>query len=364
MPTLRSYSIASAVVIIGYFLYGPPIITWAFGWTPVDTKPRAPVGSPGIGISLTACYGTVSIRNDDGSFEDIGRVDGDQHYLAMMERFSLPSSWHIAPPYSDLEDMWDDWGRQWLRSTRKMFFLPASSDVRKLSNLTSSLVSLARSHTTLPIASVVISYPALPGIFAEDIVDTGLYLSLPVLRGRHSYPPRTMVAAYAGHGMGLCSPYHDRERCREEDERFPMRYTLIVDYTSTSVLMHTYWMYGAVDLARPTSKRDISTYFLEDADRPLGTKRLGEMVKNLLNEKFKFLSDPPYFPKEMTVLLAGSTNDIKRDEVQEVVKGAVEEAGFEPMIFDDDPEFIASRGAAELAWRALSWPHQNTELSL
>lgn len=53
-------------------------------------------GSFAIGISLTASHGTLSIRRDDGSFEDIGRVDGNQGYLDMMQRFSLSSSSHPA----------------------------------------------------------------------------------------------------------------------------------------------------------------------------------------------------------------------------------------------------------------------------
>lgn len=51
-----------------------------------------PKGSLVLGISLIARYGTVSIRHDDGSFEDIGCVDGDKHYVEMMRRFSTSSA--------------------------------------------------------------------------------------------------------------------------------------------------------------------------------------------------------------------------------------------------------------------------------
>lgn len=49
-----------------------------------------------VGISLSASYGTVSIRHEDGSFEDIGRIEADRNYVDMMQRCSLPSSAHAA----------------------------------------------------------------------------------------------------------------------------------------------------------------------------------------------------------------------------------------------------------------------------
>jgi len=53
-------------------------------------------GSYGLGISLTMHHGTISIRNRDGSFEDLGRIDGDDKYLLMMRRLALPSAQHLS----------------------------------------------------------------------------------------------------------------------------------------------------------------------------------------------------------------------------------------------------------------------------
>src|SRR5690242_9572916 len=103
-----------------------------------------------------------------------------------------------------MEDQWDDQPRQWLRDARKLLFLPASSDVHILSTVISSLLALVKDKATLSATPVVIAYPALPGLYAEDIFDTRLYVSLAPLPGKHTYPPRSLVATYAGYGMGLC----------------------------------------------------------------------------------------------------------------------------------------------------------------
>jgi hypothetical protein len=49
-------------------------------------------GMPGVGVSLTASYGVVSLRRDDGTFEDVGRIEGDEDYTQMIQRLSAPET--------------------------------------------------------------------------------------------------------------------------------------------------------------------------------------------------------------------------------------------------------------------------------
>jgi hypothetical protein len=96
MTSERSLLVALFSVIVCYFFLVPP--TRSPVWPSALTgKPAyAYAGSLAIGISLTANHGTVSIRHDDGSFEDVARVDGGREYLGMMRRMSLPPSSHPA----------------------------------------------------------------------------------------------------------------------------------------------------------------------------------------------------------------------------------------------------------------------------
>lgn len=49
-------------------------------------------GMPGVGISLTASYGIVSLRKDDGTFEDVGCIESVEGYTEMIERLSAPEA--------------------------------------------------------------------------------------------------------------------------------------------------------------------------------------------------------------------------------------------------------------------------------
>ena len=50
--------------------------------------------SSALGISLTAEHGIIAIRHPDGTFSDLGRIDGDEQYIGMMKRLSSPNSQH------------------------------------------------------------------------------------------------------------------------------------------------------------------------------------------------------------------------------------------------------------------------------
>jgi hypothetical protein len=253
-----------------------------------------------------------------------------------------------------MEDIWEDQPRQWLRSIRKLLFLPASSDVGTLSKVISSLLTLAIPHIpTSSVESVLISYPALPGLYAEDVSDIAHYLSLPLRAGNHGYPPRSIASAYAGYGMGLCTSYTDEEECRREGLGLSVRSMLFMEYTSFALLLHATVMREANDLADPDV--DTSTHFFspsETADAVTRRNVVRENVQELLRRRFKRFLGPPEPPSTITVLLVG---DVDTVAVHNAVYSAVEDEGFEvDMRESSDPGFVVSKGAAELAWRALS----------
>jgi hypothetical protein len=57
-------------------------------------------GMPGVGVSLTASYGVVSLRKDDGTFQDVGCVESDADYAKMIERLSAPESQRARQVYN------------------------------------------------------------------------------------------------------------------------------------------------------------------------------------------------------------------------------------------------------------------------
>src|SRR4051812_38604572 len=114
-----------------------------------------------------------------------------------------------------MEELWSDWRRQLVRRTRLGVGLSASADVGVLSRMLGQLLDLPTATPGVPLRQlpVVISYPALKGLYQEAIADAAAYLGVQILSGNHSYQPRNMVAAYAGHDLGLCKTYRDSETC-------------------------------------------------------------------------------------------------------------------------------------------------------
>ena len=85
MPTQKYYLIIFTCIVV--FLLVPFCRTSGNRATTI-TLP----GMPGVGISLTASYGVVSLRKDDGTFEDVGCIEGVEGYAELIERLSAPEA--------------------------------------------------------------------------------------------------------------------------------------------------------------------------------------------------------------------------------------------------------------------------------
>ncbi|KAL2076251.1 hypothetical protein VTL71DRAFT_1194 [Oculimacula yallundae] len=267
-----------------------------------ETKIGLP-GMPGVGISLTSSYAVVSLRKDDGTFEDVGRVESVRGYAEMIERLSALEAQRASPPYSTMEELWEDWPRQLLRSARKRIGLAASGDVAVLSRMLQRVLDLqpADPKLSLRVNPVVISYPALYGLPQEDIADAAEYLGISTLSGNHRYQPQTIVAAYAGHGLGLCVNYEDMETCRLEGLDLPVRQVLLVEHTEHALFLHTSVMREAYDLGGHDI--DIFTDFsLGHLEVPERADKISQAVRQLLQEKYKNVGLPGRF----TVIMTGT----------------------------------------------------------
>ena len=253
----------------------------------------------------------------------------------------------FSPPYDTMEELWEDWPRQLLRSARKRIGLAASSDVAVLSRVIQQVLDLQPVDLRISLRAnpVVISYPALYGLSQEDIADAAEYLGLSILSGNHHYQPRNIVAAYAGHGLGLCDNYRDMETCRQEGLDLPVREVLLVEHTEHALFLHAKVMREAYELA----SRDISIFTdfsLGYIEVPRRADKIGQAVRQFLQEKYKNVGLPDKF-------IAIMTGSKIRKEVTEAIEKAIKDLGCDVEILNREPEYIAARGAAELAWRSL-----------
>ncbi|KAI5456711.1 hypothetical protein BGZ63DRAFT_396038 [Mariannaea sp. PMI_226] len=323
-----------------------------------DTPEGAPQ-RPGIGISLTASYGTISIRHVNGSIHNIGRIDGSDQYISLMKRLSNPEKRHPSPPYSSLEEQSDDYPRQIIRSIRKRLWLPASPDVGILAEMLRPLLKLYSNGER--VRSAVISYPPIVALYHEDIVDAAAYLNVRFQNGAHRYQPREVVAAFAGHGRGLCDHPDDQDVCWDEVHALPWIRVLLVEYTKKAMLLHIYWLQGAVDLAY--SYIDALALFDMGSERrhePGFLLKLQGYIQELVDTKYP---NPPEV-SEMLIIMTGDEEDVGDTEVKDTIRHTVENIGF-PLVrmMDSIPEYVAAQGAAEFCWRGTFY-HLNLPGSL
>jgi hypothetical protein len=249
-----------------------------------------------------------------------------------------------------MDDLWSDWPRQVVRRTRKSIGLAASADVAVLSRMLDQLLNLPTPppEVILRQTPLVISFAALPGLYQEDISDAAAHRGVQLLSGPQLlYQPRNMVAAYAGHGLGLCKTYQDKETCRQEGLNMPVRDALLVEYTQHALLLHAGTMREAHDLAEHDI--DIAADFSlgNSHNREAGiATRIGRAVRQLLQARYGDRGPPEK-------IVAIVTGDGVREHVVEAVRESIRSFGSEPEVLDSEREYVAARGAAEMAWRAL-----------
>ncbi|KAI0443230.1 hypothetical protein F4803DRAFT_561748 [Xylaria telfairii] len=301
----------------------------------------------GIGFDLSPSYATVAVSYPNGSIQPIARVEGDGAYREMMLRLSLSSSQHLNKPYENLGDSISDIPRQIWRDTRKRMGLPSSKDVGTLSNMIHALRARATCYVGEPVSVAAISIPHLTALYGDDLRDAFEYLSLFYLEFfpfSNFHPIPVSIASYAGNGLGLCEDYRDDAACAEEELNIPSQFALTVGYTHTSLTT--------------SQARVSSAYYIEETPT-LENLRLGydtrhgdsywEAVRHMLQSP---VIDSPVSRNISMVLLFGDATETPR--FREVLGGVIDDVlGGQVQIVDQQPEFGAAKGVAELAKRAI-----------
>jgi hypothetical protein len=149
-----------------------------------------------------------------------------------------------------MEDMWNDWPRQMLRSTRKTLGFAASADVGILAQMLRIALKLVDTSEDSNLR-VLVSFPALPGLYQDDIFDTISFVGLCGIRNGYQYHSHELTTAYAGHGFGLDKvgvPLYSNDLT---NDHFPVRPTLLVEYTRAALMLHHDWMDKALKYQHP-----------------------------------------------------------------------------------------------------------------
>ncbi|KAI4649321.1 hypothetical protein J4E93_003637 [Alternaria ventricosa] len=248
-------------------------------------------------------------------------------------------------------DLFDDWPRQEKRTARKEKGLPASPEVAVIAKVLEEIVEVVKTYVDSPI-SALISFPALPGLYQEDIRDAADYVGLaklgPWLEATH---PHEDVAAYAGNGLGLCKDYHNEEKCREEGKNFTSRHTLLVEHTESALLLHHNILREPIETSY--LYMDLATSFDLGSGGEPDELDIQDFVLSFLYHQYYYPT--PHPPDSITVMMTGSPESLSDGKARRVTKRVIEALGAKAEMLEENPSFKAARGAAELAWRALKF---------
>jgi hypothetical protein len=254
-------------------------------------------------------------------------------------------------------EQWNDAPRQLWRAVRKRLGRPASYDVFVISQMLEDLAAIAAPYA-YPLQSAIISYPALPALYQEDIADAAFYRGIDLLpsMGWCYEQPWELVAAYAGHGLGLCKSYDDATKCLEEEEKLPKREVVLFEYTETALLLHATSLSKVwVDTEVPPK---VATSFDMGSAHNVSETRIRDFVLGFMRDKIGCWEGtyPFHCPEKVTVIMTGNPASYSDGIAEKAIVGAIRMFGSKPELFSSKHDYVAARGAAEMTNRALR-PH-------
>ncbi|EPS41659.1 hypothetical protein H072_4444 [Dactylellina haptotyla CBS 200.50] len=197
--------------------------------------PRGLASAPGIGIYLSAEYGTVSASYHDGNVTDIARIDASPELTKLMLELADPFT--CSKAFSTTQKILHT-----LRNPSKWTsLLPFSSSSTPtspaaiLAETLSALRMAASEALRTPISQAVVILPDLPGLQYPDLEAAASLAGLTLLQGftassahapltysalaqRKAILPTLTTAAYAAAvPAGLCRNYTSFDECNEEN---------------------------------------------------------------------------------------------------------------------------------------------------
>ncbi|KAF2225241.1 hypothetical protein BDZ85DRAFT_90644 [Elsinoe ampelina] len=316
-----------------------------------DSQWRSDI-KPGIGFDLTSTYGVAAVSYPNGTNVAIAKIDGSTKYRETIHRLSLETSKHIAPPYDNLGDRWDDLPRQELRKWKKRLGLPASTDVGTLAEMVASLRDAVVQFTGSGIDSAVTTLPHLVAVYNEDITDAFEHvgLSSPVV-WFYDHLVYETISAYAGHGLGIFKNFTNAEYTYDHMHDFDSEELLVILYTPDVLTVAVSSVKGAYFLWEPSVRfrldfdlgSDKLAHFLTPEEIEEYWSLVGEAIQEIyLARRY----DPPH-----RVFLLGDSAGIPN--FNDTVKGVISQlTNADVPFYDTDPVFAAAKGAAEFAKRA------------
>ncbi|KAK6337768.1 hypothetical protein TWF696_001248 [Orbilia brochopaga] len=338
----------------------------------VQCLPRKLAKSPGIGIHLAAEYGTVSVSYHNGTTVDIARINSSLEFTSLMNIFALEGNCILPSARTPLDRLYQRLEHS-RRERRKSVGQPASYESSVLAQMIGALRHEASIALNTRITHALVTHPPLPGLKYDDLLDAAFHEGITLLHGfsngSHTAPKpdisTLLTAAYAGVGLGLCENYTDTAACRAEEHEMDTETSdsrRSINMLRVSLDARTL----SIDVARCASAaacvggkegRDLHELGFHSDMHKWNPQQYWTTLQNHILEAGKQLESggldavivhgesarsPEFITKLVEVLpVLGASPTL----TQSIMKDLEEDK------WDCEPEFLAARGAAEMAKR-------------
>lgn len=210
----------------------------------------------------------------------------------------------------------------------------------------------------MPVKRVAISLPELPNLLFDDWQEAVELSGLEALKSYKSYgqPLSNLNAAWAGMGSGLCKHWRDIDQCEEEEDLITPRFVLATSFTGDELVVHKTWVLNAhysfsivsakyPDLGYESWRINPSNSTFWDS--------LGKKVAEVAT------TEPQYVIQDLILMGEYAENKMFLDAIWKALGDMADVQKFwEPLqVSGFSAEFVAARGAAELAkrWQGETW---------
>lgn len=235
------------------------------------------------------------------------------------------------------------------RRLRRLRGLPSTKDIELLAHILEDMRYTTSAALGKPVFKVLPSTPWLPNLHPEDFEEAFQVAGLELLHSFGYYGTLQQAnAAWAGMGNGLCEHWRDYDLCQDEEDEMGYKEALLVSFTAEELLVEHLAIWDVHRVGKYGTKRYPD----------LGYRAWRDNVKNetfwdLLGEKALQMARVTGRVDELLLLGEYGEEKLFLDALWKALGSEfdVQEMWRSLQTEQFSAEFVAARGAAELARR-------------
>ncbi|KAF2092517.1 hypothetical protein NA57DRAFT_62387 [Rhizodiscina lignyota] len=311
----------------------------------LPSVPRFP-NTLGIGFELSMTYATAALFLANGTTLPITTIFAGAQYIKAMDEYADKQRRFFAHncPLCDDDE---------LAALRPGHSASLSRMLRALKRDVEEWLSDEALGGEVKAATACAPY--LETLWRDDMLDAFAMVGMEYLYEPETSSTRDMVysssAVFAGNGMGLCADYIEVETCREEERNMRPKHMVHIHYTSRWLLVSDPSITHAYNLSESSERWPMEWKLGSDAR----STRRRDVYWSELNTLLRLKGFENHDGGFRDVLLSGESASYPefRAVLEELMRDLFPDEKHLPKVDGDDALYVAAKGAAEIAKRAL-----------